>query len=210
MTNEILEQILMYLQNQNSPKNTWDIVITYVVPVITALALTISSIAAVLKYYSDKKRTFAEKMLKEVYAPLFLYIVKQEYYRKNYKGAKKLDDQSLPIFSVTKRKTKTTYTADSTTVENSDPIPVIDAGDIYEVTKSINFGLVPTDLLILITTHYMDDTGENDKKQAQKRDLILRKAIIDGYLKYRKQLGLKRKSALIEYTENNIIFKTLK
>jgi hypothetical protein len=54
--------------------------------------LVATAIAGVVKYYREKNRDFYEKILNGVYAPLYQYIVKQEYAR-----SKKMSD--LPIYT---------------------------------------------------------------------------------------------------------------
>ena len=60
-----------------------EIIVAYALPIISSGVLVLTAIAGVVKYYKEKNRSYAEQMLKKVCAPLYSYILKQEFARKN-------------------------------------------------------------------------------------------------------------------------------
>lgn len=183
---EILELLQEYLQ-QAIVGRTWiDNFVDYWVPIIGAVVLVITSFAAVYKYFKEKNRDLNEKILKEVYAPLFQYIIQQEYVRKINPN---LTIDEYPIISVTKKKTH--IGSDTTEIQD-----VLRRNDLLTVKKSINFGLAPQDLLVLLNVYEILNSGINQISDDEyfKIEMRLRTEIIDGYLEYRNKLGLDKKN----------------
>lgn len=202
---ELIEQAIIYLNNANQSIGVMDVIVTYIIPIIGSIILVGTAIAGVIKYYKEKERDFAEKMLKEVYAPLFQYIVRQEYFRSKHRDD--LNDEEYPIFSISKNKTtKNLMTGECT---QSQKEKILDMDDFNKIAQSVNFGLVPTDLLVLINQNAMlgeviDTDGSGEEKQIGKR---IKREVISGYQKYREKLGIDNESDLIVFGDNNIEFK---
>lgn len=195
---EILELLKSYLQ-QTMVGRTWiDYFVDYWIPIIGVVVLVITSFAAVYKYFKEKNRDLNEKILKEVYAPLFQYIIQQEYVRQFIPN---LSIDEYPIISVTKKKTH----IGSETIEFQD---VLRRNDLLTVKKSINFGLAPQDLLVLLNVYEIVDSDINRVSDDEyfKIEMRLRTEIIEGYLKYRNKLGLDNKKHIIKYDKKQIVF----
>ena len=195
---EILELLKIYLQ-QTMVGRTWiDYFVDYWIPIIGVVVLVITSFAAVYKYFKEKNRDLNEKILKEVYAPLFQYIIQQEYVRQFIPN---LSIDEYPIISVTKKKTH----IGSETIEFQD---VLRRNDLLTVKKSINFGLPPQDLLVLLNVYEIVDSDINRVSDDEyfKIEMRLRTEIIEGYLKYRNKLGLDNKKHIIKYDKKQIVF----
>ena len=81
--------------------------------------------------------------------------------------------------------------------------------DMLQVKNSLNFGLAPQDLLVLLNVYEManllsDNVSEEEYNIIETK---LRIAIIIGYKKYKRKLGLKDDCSLVDYKNNEIIFK---
>lgn len=203
---ELLSLGKEYLNYLLQEKSCMDIIVDYWIPILSAMILVFSSLAAVIKYYREKNRDFNEKILNEVYAPLYQQIIRQEYVR--HLKPNEMPVEQYPIISLTNKKTKVLdmFTERQRNVEETTNI--FKNTDLVEVTKNVNFGLAPQDLLVLLNAYKMADllhTNVSDEEY----NLIekkLRKAIITGYDEYKKKLGLEESNTIVEYKNNNIIF----
>lgn len=195
---EILELLKEYLKQAVVGRTWLDNFVDYWIPIVGVVVLVITSLATVYKYFKEKNRDLNEKILKEVYAPLFQYIIQQEYVR-NFVPDLTIDE--YPIISVTKKKTH----IGSDTIEIQE---VLRRNDLLTVKKSINFGLAPQDLLVLLNVYEIIDSSINNISDEEyfKIEMRLRTEIIEGYLKYRNKLGLDKKKHIINYDNKQIIF----
>lgn len=203
---ELLNLLREYLNSLSQGKSVIDIIVDYCIPILSAVILVGSTLAAVIKYYSEKNRDFNEKILNEVYAPLYQYIIKQEYIRHLRPEEMPLND--YPIISLTNEKTtiKNMLTIkQETIVETTD---IMKNTDLLKVSKSVNFGLAPQELLVLLNAYEMANLVQADVPDDEFNAIEqkLRKAIITGYNQYKKKLGLKNDNKLVEYKDNEIIF----
>lgn len=203
---EILNILREYLISLNQEQSIWDMLVDYWIPILSAIILVGSSLAAVIRYYKEKNRDFNEKILNEVYAPLYQQIIRQEYIR--HLKPNEIPVEQYPIISLTNKRTKVLdmFTERQRTIEETTDI--FKNTDLVEVTKNVNFGLAPQDLLVLLNTYKMANLM-NTNVSDDEFNLIennLRKAIIIGYNEYKKKLGLGENNKIIEYKNNNIIF----
>lgn len=104
---ELFELIKAYFIQATKQPSGVDIFISYWIPIIQLLIVFIGAIAGLYKYYSTKNKEINEKMLSEVYAPLYQYFVKQELYC-FINGFKRNIDEA-PIIELTSKKTKQTF-----------------------------------------------------------------------------------------------------
>lgn len=195
---EIMELLKKFLQQETTGRTWIDNFVDYWIPIIGVLILVITSFAAVYKYFKEKNRDLNEKILKEVYAPLYQYIIQQEYIRKCIPD---LTTDKYPIISISKRKAHSG--SDSSEVQE-----VLRRNDLLAVKKSINFGLVPQDLLVLLNVYEIADNNINqisDEEYLQ-IEMRLRTEIIEGYLKYRNKLGFDKKKHIVNYVNKQIVF----
>lgn len=208
---KLIEEITTYFINANQPMGFWTGVVTYVVPIVGSIILVGSAFAGVKKYYKENKRIYAEKMLTEVYAPLFMYLVKQEYLRG--KDFPELTPEDVPLFSAetTKRAIMPPTTEDGKFEQKVKykKEDIISLKEFYKVQENLNFGLVPHNLLVLLSICQIKENTEKDLSDVQKRsEKALKKEIIEGYLKYKKIMGEKRgKMKYIDFGYDNITVK---
>lgn len=97
---EILKLLKDYLQQVTAERTWLDNCVDYWIPLVGVIVLVATSLAAVYKYFREKNRDLNEKILKEVYAPLFQYIVKQEFIREYIPN---ISVEKYPIISLTKK-----------------------------------------------------------------------------------------------------------
>lgn len=208
---KLIEEITEYFINANQPMGVCTIVVTYIVPIVGSIMLVATAIAGIIKYYKEKNRIYAEKMLTEVYAPLYIYLVKQEYLRQ--KDFPKLMPEDVPLFSVeTTKRTMTQPTIESGKFEQKvkyEKESIISLEDLYKVQEQIDFGLVPHNLLVLLSICQIKEIREEDLSDEQKSmERALKKEIIEGYLKYRKIMGESiEEMKYIDFGSDNITVK---
>ena len=211
---KLIEEITTYFINANQPMGFLDIVVTYVVPIVGSIILSATAVAGVVKYYMEKRRIYAEKMLTEVYAPLFIYLVKQEYLRG--KDFPELTPEDVPLFSAeTIRRTMTQPTIENGKFEQKvkyEKEDIISLKEFYKVQDQINFGLASHNLLLLLSICQIKEIREEDLSEEQKMiERALKKEIIEGYLKYKKIMGEKKKKMkYIDFGYDNITVKIKK
>ena len=173
-----------------------------------------TAIAGVIKYYKEKNREYAEKMLTEVYAPLYMYIVKQEYLRKrDFPG---VEEKNAPLFSVE----TVTRNMSEPKIENGkfeqkvnyDKKSVISLEEFYSVQKTVDFGLVPHNLLVLLSIYQLKENMEEDLTDEQIMvERAIKKEIIEGYLKYKRIMGEKKEDMqYINFEHDNITVNLMK
>lgn len=210
----LLDEVVTYLINANKPMGFWDNVVTYVLPIIGSIVLVGTAIAGVIKYCKEKNREYAEKMLTEVYAPLYMYIVKQEYLRKrDFPG---VEEKNAPLFSVE----TVTRNMSEPKIENGkfeqkvnyDKKSVISLEEFYSVQKTVDFGLVPHNLLVLLSIYQLKENMEEDLTDEQIMvERAIKKEIIEGYLKYKRIMGEKKEDMqYINFEHDNITVNLMK
>jgi len=188
-------------------------------PIIKVIIIIISAFAGLFKYFKEKNREIYEKLLAEVYAPLYQYFVKQELIRKIMHMES--DYNESPVLEMKSRTTKSTFTEGRTTGSVSSPVPVLELSrDVFVgILDSINIGLAPKELYTLlsmykVTIHVCNEGNKTSDSQLEsaimqwKIEKRLRKEIIKGYKMYHKKLGLKSSETTFEIkiTNDNIIF----
>lgn len=165
-----------------SPASSWHQFVDLWLPIISTFIVIASAVAAVIKFYYEKHREYRDKMLTEVYSPLFEYIVKQEYVRSANPDAMPLD--KYPLISVINRENYVTNSEGKLEMQTYENV-VFSIEDMQDVTKKINFGLVPSEILVLLSALYV---AINKPDVASDEELIslktsLRNEIISGYIK---------------------------
>jgi len=210
--NELIELTKQYILYCMQPKNRLDIFITYWISIIQVLLILGGAGAGLWKYYRIKNKETNEKILNEVYSPLYQYLVKQELYRKIHKIAG--DYKDTPILEITN--TKTTVRVSGIT-RSSEPVCGLSRKEIIKIKDSLNIGLASKEILTLLNMYQvvdlMEDKYDKDTNEYIEATILkveienaLRKEVISGYKKYHHSLGLKKvsKSGLWTLTEDNI------
>ncbi|BDR76157.1 hypothetical protein [Clostridium tetani] len=202
--NKLMQLLIEYLQKSTQPISTLDWIIKYGIPIIQVIVVVGGAIAAVYKYYSVKNREINEKMLNEVYAPLYQYFVKQEMFCYIHKVER--DYKESPILEITSKKTEEKISvgknqgySTNTTYES---VLDLNRNEFLKVLDSVNIGLASKELLTLLNMYkvIMHIEGTADKTSNSFLDATimkvdvensLREEIIKGYKEYHRKLNLK-------------------
>lgn len=201
---QLIALLCKYLENTNAGMNTMEVLVEYIFPTVSTLIVVASAVAAVYKYYHEKNRTYYERILNEVYAPLYQYIIRQEFFRKDHESD--LPMERYPIISLTNTKTKNKISFEDGTIKSeteTEKKELINSKELLEVKETLNFGLVPQDLMVLLNAYEMLYKLKRSSEEKESIAILsaLRKNIIEGYYKYRKKLDMKDCCAYIEYNK---------
>lgn len=213
-TNNLVRLLNEYLSKQLQEPSLWELFIKYYIPVISTLLLVATAIAGVIKYYRTKNSEINEKILKEVYTPLYSYFIKQELYRKIHKIA--TNSHVAPILEITT--TKTTVRGTNIKKEAT-PFCKLNREEILKALDSVNTGLASKELVTLLNMYQivveMENTYDKDTNEYLEATILkvhveraLRKEILKGFNYYYLKLGLKSssKSGLWYFKNNDIDF----
>lgn len=220
---ELIELIKAYLIQATKQQSIADVLISYWVPIIQLLIVLIGSIAGLYKYYSTKNKEINEKMLSEVYAPLYQYFVKQELYC--FVTGFKRNIKETPIIEITSRRSKQTISLggeNSGNVKSETTTQIVlglNRQEFLKVLESINIGLASKELYTLLNMYkvLIHFEGMSDKSSEaylnatiMKVDVenALRIEIIKGYEHYHNKLKLEKitSSGFYSIKNNNIEF----
>ncbi|HWT74134.1 MAG TPA: hypothetical protein VN258_05365 [Mobilitalea sp.] len=205
--NKLINLMCEYLESIKQPISWMDYTVNYILPIVGTLLLVGTAIAGVIKYYKEKDRDFNEKILNGVYAPLYQYIIKQEYVRS--KKADELPINKYPIIEIVHEKTITTDMLTQNQKTITEKRKFLSRDELLKVTKELNFGLVPNDLLVLLNIYEIANEIPNnvDGDEYTKIEMKIRSNIINGYQKYKKLLNIDdNKSKIVKFEDNEIKF----
>ncbi|MEG2529638.1 MAG: hypothetical protein RSB02_06140 [Anaerovoracaceae bacterium] len=201
MITETIELINSLLQRQLEPMLALDIFVGYISPILQLLVILGGAGAGLYKYYKIKNREVYEKLLSEVYAPLYQYLVKQELCRSLLDLPQEYKES--PILEITSRKIKTTISATGLHEESAPAVPVLDLDrkGLISILDNVNMGLASKELYTLLSMYKVLVYYESQLDKTAHRVLTasimkvevenkLRKEIISGYSKYHKKLGI--------------------
>ena len=217
--NELLGLLKKYLQINTVPQSCWDNFITYWLPILTAAAVVGTAIGGVIKYYKTKNKETYEKILKEVYSPLYQYFVKQELFA-NIHGMDR-DYKESPILEIKNTKTTTRSDEGITNREIEETVVLnLTRYEFVRVKNNINIGLATQELLTLLSMYevciFMEEKySESDEEYWEATNLkvdvenAIRHEVFTGYKIYYKKLGMDKikEVDLWELTDDQIIFK---
>ena len=176
--------------------------------VVQTLAIFLGGLFALFRYIKHRDDEVTLKVLNEVYAPLYAFIVRNDTFC--YVAGK-----HMPFLSVSLRETKMNYNSKTGefSQEKGQRIPVEGMSiekDLLAVCDNVNFGLAPYELVTLLNMYkvvYLStkDFNHNSEQvpglicsnmREERRwllrhrvELALRKSIIEGYIKYSKKTG---------------------
>ena len=220
---ELIELIKTYLLQATKQQSIADVFISYWIPIIQLLIVFIGAIAGLYKYYSTKNKEINEKMLSEVYAPLYQYFIKQELYCFITDFKRNINEE--PIIEVTSKKSKQTISLGGENhgkikSETSTKVVLgLNRQEFLKVLESINIGLASKELYTLLNMYkvLIHFEGMSDKTSGaylnatiMKVDVenALRAEIIKGYEHYHKKLKLEKitSSGFYKIKDNNIEF----
>lgn len=196
---DLIQLLNEYLRTQLQPKSFLDIFIQYISPILQLSVVIGGAIAGLYKYFKTRNQETYQRLLSEVYAPLYQYFVKQELIRDLVEIEK--DYKKKPIIEFSSTKTITDPITNKSQSETKFYLN-LNRQELIKVLDSINIGLASKELYTLLTMYQVlvhleesEDTDAQTKQTVEKRILNvesrLRREIILGYEKYHKKLGIK-------------------
>ncbi|GEN58041.1 hypothetical protein GCM10012290_26010 [Halolactibacillus alkaliphilus] len=199
----LLSLITKYMEQSTQPLGFWDGFLKYGIPIIQTVILLGGALAGLYKYYSVKNKEINEQMLKDVYAPLYQYFIKQELYC--YINKIDRDYKESPILELTNTKrNEKTYFGEKTKTEVTvleETLLNLNRNEFLSILDSVNIGLASKELLTLLNMykvliyHELKADKTSDRfldATIMKVDIenAIRKEVIIGYLHYHKKLKL--------------------
>lgn len=213
----ILELISEYLKTLMEPMSFFDFFVTYISPILQLIVIVGGAIAGLYKYFKTKNQEIYQKLLSEVYAPLYQYFVKQELLRQTTNMVGNYKD--TPILEYSKTETITDCITNISTTQKEYFLE-LNRQELIKVLDSINIGLASKELYTLLSMYkvlvhleekYDDDTEDFNlvKTKKIKIENKLRQEIVLGYTKYHNKLGIKSGIAndFLELKGDEFIFK---
>jgi len=196
------------------PSQNWvwslDLVIR-ALSLIGVIATLITAVIGVRKYFYEKNRDVYIRRLNEVYAPLFVFLVKQEQFRQVILPHLKRDE--FPILTLVKKTIKNSvkFKADGkheiSNDEKEETLSIMDRKNFLKVINETNKGLASANLLVCISQYEMliyleESLSEDDPrwKEATSIKVNVENKLIDeivrGYIKTLKKLKLGEENSL--------------
>lgn len=198
-TQEVMNLIKQYLENNTVPNGFLDNVVDYVLPIFSMLVVIIGGIWTVYTYIKGKNREIDEKVLSEVYAPMFQFFVKSDSLANlkecviDYKNDA-LHDWEKNITRMQKNKNGVTISCQIIAIPN------FSKEDFLNMFSEVNIGLAPRELVVLFSiyraTVYMEKNETSYEKReravAYGKDIeyAIRKHAYVGYMTYCNKLGI--------------------
>ena len=197
---EIISLLKQYLENSIAPNGFWDNVVEYVLPMFSMLVVIVGGIWTVYTYVKGKNKETNEKILAEVYLPLFQFFVTNDSLTQI--GNIDIDYKEEP-FLVWKSR-KTTFKMEigkNTRTETVSDIMGLSRECFLESIDKINLGLAPRGLVALLSAYksvnYAVDAFAAEEeirnraiKYRSELEYAIRIEAYKGYKKYHKRLGL--------------------
>lgn len=195
----LIDILIQYLNKQMQPISFLDLIVKYVAPFFAFG----SAVVAVYIYRKGKNRDIYEKILKEVYAPLYDYFIKQELFCNLIKFERNI--KMSPILDMTNRNQEATFLG-------------LSRDNFLKLRNNVNIGLASKELHTLLTMYEVTCCIENDKvfDDTYCRATILkvkieneiRTEILNGYKYYHKKLGLNESkvNTFCKIEDENIAF----
>lgn len=149
-TQKLIDLLAKYLEKVTMPVSSLEWFVNYLIPIIQVLVVVGGAIAAIYKYYSVKNREINEKMLNEVYAPLYQYFVKQQLYC--YIHELTPDYNEGPILEITLKKSTTTFGEAKSQISYQTVLD-LNRSEFLKVLNSVNIGLASKELFTLLNMY---------------------------------------------------------
>lgn len=192
--------LLQYLQNSVAPNSFLDNVVEYILPIFSMLVVIIGGIWTVYTYVKGKNKEENEKILEEVYSPLYQFFVINDTLAQI--GNLEVNYKIEPFLEWRNEKTTITWKSGETKTEKiKTNVLGMTREDFIEQIDKINLGLAPKGLVAIIASykavnysieHFTSDKEINDRAIEYRSELeyALRVEAYKGYKKYHKRLGL--------------------
>lgn len=213
---ELFDLLNRYLQAQLQPVPFWQGFINHWIPILQFCVLFVGAGASVWKYFHEKNREIYEKILSEVYAPLYNYIIKQETYRQICMPEHSYIEHPIIELKSSKTTQEFSFRQDepariTTTKETSKSVLNLDRKEFLSVLNSVNIGLASKELYTLLSVYevivYLCESKNKTDERVLKATIIgndierrLRREVVTGYKAYHKRLGLNSNRQVDCYT----------
>lgn len=205
---QLIDALLLYLQSQSAEISGIEYFTLYAIPIIQLIIIICTAGAGIYKYFQVKNREINEKMLSEVYAPLYNYFIKQELYCSLQSFAR--DVKESPILEMKSKKQTSKFSfGESRTVEmvsEESTVLGLNRDCFISILNNINIGLAGKELYTLLSMYEVVCHIESGKSFSDgylnatilkvQIENALRKEILEGYNYYHKKLGISRKEDL--------------
>ena len=204
----LIDTLTIYLQNQSSGMSGIEYFTVYAIPIIQLIIVLGGVGAGIYKYYQVKNREINEKMLSDVYSPLYSYFIKQELFCSLNNFERDIHESPILEMKSKKQTQKFTFGENSniqTTTEESIVLG-LSRENFTNVLKNINIGLAGKELYTLLGMYEVvchiesgksfNDAYLNSTILKVKVEQALRKEILEGYNYYHKKLGISRKKEM--------------
>lgn len=200
---EIINLLQVYLQNAVAQNGFWDNVVDYWIPILSVLFVMIGGGWTLCTYIKGKNREINEQILKEVYAPMYQFFVKNDALTDLAEG--NVDYKEFPLLEWKKERTEETVTEGNYKLSRK-AVTVLELSrkGFIKMLDSVNMGLAPQELITLFNIYKSanfaaDETGEGAKSQRANEyrtqiEYAIREHAYSGYMKYCKELGIEKKT----------------
>lgn len=137
--------------------------VNYILPIISLGSLMLSAIVGVYKYIRGKSLEYCEKVLKEVYSPLFQFLIRQDTVIRNVEY---LSNEGHVILCDAYILYK------NENIEEKINIGNISSEIFMSIRKNINMAIAPSNLLILINQYETILSIRNATRKTLEIDII--------------------------------------
>lgn len=193
---ELAIVLKQYLQSNMQPKSVLDNIVEYAIPIIGILAIVVGGGWTVYTYREKKNKEEIERILKEVYLPLFQFFVTNDTLAQI--NSINISYKIAPFYEW--KIVETEEYPDGTKGEKTSEILGMSRSSLVEQMNKINLGLAPEELVALITSYKavicaienFGKEGEKAKSYRKRLEYALRIEAYEGYRKYHEKLGIKR------------------
>lgn len=198
---QLIDSLTLYFQSQSSGLSGLEYFSVYWVPVMQLVVVLLAAIGGIFKYYQTKNKEINEKILSEVYAPLYNYFIKQELFCSLHNIPRNICEiNEMPILQITNRKKTVKLTGEK--VEETNALG-LSRQRFIDVLNNINIGLAGKELYTLLSMYevvcYLEDKTNLSNPSDSCLDATflkvqieqsLRKEILAGYKRYNRWIVL--------------------
>lgn len=197
---EIISLLKQHLESSIASNGFWDNVVEYVLPTFSMLVVVVGGIWTIYTYVKGKNKEINEKILAEVYLPLFQFFVINDSLTQIRNIG--IDYKQEPFLVWKNRKAMIRMEIGKTIrTETVSDVMGLSRECFLESIDKINLGLAPRGLVALLNTYkavnYAADKFTEEKeineraiKYRSKLEYAIRLEAYKGYKKYHKKLGL--------------------
>lgn len=197
---EIVNLIKQCLEQNLSPNSFWDNMVEYILPIFSMLIVIVGGFWTVYTYVKGKNKEANQRVLEEVYLPLFQFFVINDSLTQI--GDININYKEEPFLVWTSQKT-TLKIEEGKTIQTESKTDVMGLSrkSLIEYIEKINLGLSPKNLVALLTSYkavnYAVETFTGDEQIYRRAieyrselEYAIRVEAYKGYKRYHKKLEL--------------------